>query len=142
MKPTFAELEARCAALADVALSAIEYIDALPSMVVDTLPAMPGFDRDWAESVLKETPDTDAFLAEVRALGRKEGVNFAASRAAAAYNKGFIDKPLPEVYDVVRMILTAKEDLEVNPAEDGLSGEYAEKALEEWAEELRKGAAQ
>lgn len=27
------------------------------------------------------------------------------------------------------------------PAADGLSGEYAEKAIEDWAAQLRKGAA-
>ncbi|EOD2490128.1 hypothetical protein ACJJ2P_001835 [Escherichia coli] len=43
------------------------------------------------------TPATDAFLAEVRASARNEGINYAASRLAAAYNHGFIDKPLAEV---------------------------------------------
>lgn len=38
------------------------------------------------------------------------------------------------------MILTAKEDLANNPAEDGLSGEYAEKSLTEWEAALREGA--
>lgn len=47
---------------------------------------------------------------------------------------------MAEVGGVVRMILTAKEDLASNPAEDGLSGEYAEKALAEWEIELREGA--
>lgn len=91
-----------------------------------------------------ETPSTDAFLAEVRAQGRSEGINFAASRLAAAYNHGFVDKPLTEVYDVVRMILDAKEELgnSTLPAADGLSGEYAEKFLEEFAAQLRQGAAQ
>lgn len=35
-----------------VARAALEYIDALPSEVIATLPAMPGFDRDWADEVL------------------------------------------------------------------------------------------
>lgn len=35
-----------------VARAALQYIDALPSEVVATLPAMPGFDRDWANEVL------------------------------------------------------------------------------------------
>ncbi|CAH3669054.1 hypothetical protein AI2668V1_2079 [Citrobacter freundii] len=83
----------------------------------------------------------DAFLAEVRASARNEGINYAASRLAAAYNHGFVDNPLAEVYDVVRMILTAKEDLANDPAADGLSGEYAEKSLAEFAAQLRKGAA-
>ncbi|HIA0313971.1 TPA: hypothetical protein ACWOS7_004957, partial [Salmonella enterica subsp. enterica] len=83
------------------------------------------------------------FLAEVRASARNEGINYAASRLAAAFNHGFLDKPVSEVLDVTRMILSAKEDLANDPlpADDGLSGEYAEKAIEEWAAQLRKGAA-
>ncbi|AMW59650.1 TPA: Eae protein [Salmonella enterica subsp. enterica serovar Weltevreden] len=80
---------------------------------------------------------------EVSAEARNEGINYAASRLAAAFNHGFLDKPVSEVLDVTRMILSAKEDLANNPlpADDGLSGEYAEKAIEEWADQLRKGAA-
>ncbi|EFH4933240.1 ead/Ea22-like family protein [Escherichia coli] len=87
-----------------------------------------------------ETPATDAFLAEVRAEARNEGINYTASRLAAAFNHGFINKSLREVFDVTRMILSAKEELanELHPI-DGLSGEYAEKSLEEWAEQIRKG---
>ncbi|EBS2156683.1 TPA: hypothetical protein M8Y56_003543 [Salmonella enterica subsp. enterica serovar Infantis] len=86
-------------------------------------------------------PATDAFLAEVRASARNEGINYAASRLAAAFNHGFLDKPVSEVLDVTRMILSEKEDLANDslPAADGLSGEYAEKAIEEWAAQLRKG---
>ncbi|ENJ3383375.1 hypothetical protein AB1B75_004881 [Salmonella enterica] len=89
------------------------------------------------------TPATDAFLAEVQASARNEGINYAASRLAAAFNHGFLDKPVSEVLDVTRMILSAKEDLANDPlpAADGLSGEYAEKSIEEWATQLRKGAA-
>ncbi|EOC9629693.1 hypothetical protein [Enterobacter ludwigii] len=88
-----------------------------------------------------ETPATDAFLAEVRAQARNEGINYAASRLAAAFNHGFVDKPLAEVYDVVRMILDTKEELANStlPAEDGLSGEYAEEFIENSTVELRKG---
>ncbi|EOX8534859.1 hypothetical protein AIT80_004878 [Salmonella enterica subsp. diarizonae] len=91
-----------------------------------------------------ETPATDAFLVEVRASARNEGINYAASRLAAAFNHGFLDKPVSEVLDVTRMILSAKEDLANNPlpADDGLSGEYAEKSIEEWAAQLRREAAQ
>ncbi|EKY6590753.1 hypothetical protein QFM24_001134 [Escherichia coli] len=87
-----------------------------------------------------ETQATDAFLAEVRAEARNEGINYTASRLAAAFNHGFINKSLREVFDVTRMILSAKEELanELHPI-DGLSGEYAEKSLEEWAEQIRKG---
>ncbi|MDA6339780.1 hypothetical protein OSK59_15230 [Escherichia coli] len=95
---------------------------------------------NWV-SELTETPATDAFLAEVRAETRNEGINYTASRLAAAFNHGFINKSLREVFDVTRMILSAKEELANEPHPiDGLSGEYAEKSLEEWAEQIRKGA--
>lgn len=99
---------------------------------------------EWYVDVLKaamETPATDAHLAEVRAQARNEGINYAASRLAAAYNHGFVDKPLAEVCDVVRMILDTKEELANStlPAADGISGEYAEKFLAEFAAQLRKG---
>ncbi|ENU8639273.1 ead/Ea22-like family protein [Salmonella enterica] len=92
---------------------------------------------------IPETPATDAFLAEVRAEARNEGINYTASRFAAAFNHGFINKSLREVFDVTRMILSAKEELANEPHPlDGLSGEYAEKSLEEWAEQIRKGSSQ
>lgn len=96
-----------------------------------------------AVSPQEPTQATDAFLAEVQASSRNEGINYAASRLAAAYNHGFIDKPLAEVSDVVRMILDAKDELAnaTIPPADGLSGEYAEKSLAEFAAQIRKGAA-
>ncbi|HAW0292373.1 TPA: DUF4752 domain-containing protein [Escherichia coli] len=95
---------------------------------------------EWEDDVT-ETPATDAFLAEIRAAARNEGINYTASRLAAAFNHGFINKSLREVFDVTRMILSAKEELANEPHPiDGLSGEYAEKSLEEWAEQIRKGA--
>ncbi|EIW8567034.1 hypothetical protein CLJ39_07590 [Klebsiella pneumoniae] len=89
-----------------------------------------------------DTPATDRIVAGIKAEGRAEGINYAASRLAAAYNHGFVDKPMAEVFDVVRMILTAKEDLANDPvlAADGLSGEYAEKSLAEWEAALSEGA--
>ncbi|WDC12525.1 hypothetical protein PS040_06420 [Escherichia albertii] len=70
-----------------------------------------------------ETPATDAFLTEVRAEARNEGINYTASRLAAAFNHGFINKSLREVFDVTRMILSAKEELANEPHPiDGLSG--------------------
>ncbi|HEA0351928.1 TPA: DUF4752 domain-containing protein, partial [Salmonella enterica] len=51
-----------------------------------------------------ENPATDDFLAEVQASARNEGINYAASRLAAAFNHGFLDKPVSEVLDVTRMI--------------------------------------
>ena len=89
-----------------------------------------------AVSPQEQTPATDRFLAEQRAQARIEGVNFAAARVAAAFNHGFIDKPTLEVYDVVKAVLGAKEELATAP-EDGLSGEYAEQALNDWSAKLR-----
>lgn len=99
-----------------------------------------GGDEDCAMSYCEPTPATDRIVAGIKADGRAEGINFAAGRLAAAFNHGFVDKPMAEVFDVVRMILTAKEDLANDPAADGLSGEYAEKSLAEWEAALREGA--
>lgn len=143
---TIAALEARCAALAaeNAALkSAKEIIRHLNANREEA--NFCGIDDchidDAVEAML--TPVTDAFLAEVRASARNEGINYAASRLAAAFNHGFLDKPVSEVLDVTRMILSAKEDLANDPlpTADGLSGEYAEKSIEEWAAQLRKGSA-
>jgi len=41
--------------VAEVARAALDYIDALPSDVVASLPAMPGFDRGWADGALSLT---------------------------------------------------------------------------------------
>lgn len=104
-----------------------------------------GMERGGFSDALNEikTPATDAFLAEIRAAARNEGINYTASRLAAAFNHGFINKSLREVFDVTRMILSAKEELANEPHPiDGLSGEYAEKSLEEWAEQIRKGGNQ
>lgn len=115
--------------------------------VKDGVQVNPMYARGWndyrAKSLQSDTPATDAFLAEIRAEARNEGINYTASRLAAAFNHGFINKSLREVFDVTRMILSAKEELanEAHPI-DGLSGEYAEKSLEEWAEQIRKGSSQ
>ncbi|WP_373368613.1 hypothetical protein [Yersinia enterocolitica] len=85
---------------------------------------------------------TNAFLDEIKTQARLEGINFAAGRLAAAFNHGFVDKPVAEVGDVVRMILGAKEDITSNPAEDGLSGEYAEQSLKDWEQQLSAAQAQ
>lgn len=131
----FAEAEAKCAALA-----------AENAALKQSEKEFNNFCRQeyygWEDN-FTETPATDAFLAEIRAEARNEGINYTASRLAAAFNHGFINKSLREVFDVTRMILSAKEELanEAHPI-DGLSGEYAEKSLEEWAEQIRKGGSQ
>ncbi|MEA1204923.1 hypothetical protein [Enterobacter hormaechei] len=155
MKPTYEELEAKCAALAaenaqmlrlltDISENHDEYVNqdeylyaGIPMDYVSEINAYVSRDVE-AENPFMQT---DAFLAEVRAQARNEGINYAAGRLAAAFNHGFVDKPLAEVCDVVRMILDTKEELENStlPAADGLSGEYAEAFLEESAAQLRKG---
>lgn len=105
-------------------------------------PTNEGYLHMICDTFADETPATDRIVAGIKAEGHAEGINFAASRLAAAFNHGFVDKPMAEVGDVVRMILTAKEDLANYPAlpADGLSGEYAEKSLVEWEAVLREGA--
>ncbi|WP_370991334.1 hypothetical protein [Enterobacter kobei] len=129
----FAEADAMCAALAaEKEKFAVEC--AATKIAIAYL-------KSGRHDFTLNTPATDAFLAEVRAQARNEGINYAASRLAAAFNHGFVDKPLSEVYDVVRMILDTKEELANStlPAADGLSGEYAEEFLEEFAAQIRKG---
>ncbi|EDR2928252.1 Eae-like protein [Salmonella enterica subsp. enterica] len=161
----YAELDAKYAALAadnDKAMESLKQANAVVKLAHEKFSAMAAENTalkksevefneycrrecedvgDTWEDDFTETPATDAFLAEVRGSARNEGINYAASRLAAAFNHGFLDKPVSEVLDVTRMILSAKEDLANNPlpADDGLSGEYAEKSIEEWAAQLRKG---
>ncbi|EBF0446566.1 hypothetical protein ACK1DA_004284 [Salmonella enterica] len=133
----YAELEAKCAAM--VAENA-ELKSALNDILQPDAAVLERNHRVRALDAM-ETPATDEFLAEVRASARNEDINYAASLLAAAFNHGFLDKPVSGVIDVTRMILSAKEDLSNDPlpADDGLSGEYAEKAIEEWADQIRKG---
>lgn len=145
----YAALEAKCAALAaeNVGIKSaipeprdIEYDN--DNMDDVSLAEDFGFNHavERMRRRIPEIPATDAFLAEIRAAARNEGINYTASRLAAAFNHGFINKSLREVFDVTRMILSAKEELANEPHPiDGLSGEYAEKSLEEWAEQIRKG---
>ena len=139
-----AEGEARCAALA-AELSAVEAIHNDAVFITDEHyeQCPPEVQKMIRSLAVMQIPAYQAFLAEVRAQARNEGINYAASRLAAAFNHGFVDKPLSEVCDVVRMILDTKEELANStlPAADGLSGEYAEEFLEEFAAQLRKGAA-
>ncbi|HAM7468936.1 TPA: ead/Ea22-like family protein [Escherichia coli] len=143
-----AELETNLAALAAENELARKAVQAFCDVVGDNTEVIAEeVGRDGVLVILEamkatgNMPATDAFLAEIRAEARNEGVNYTASRLAAAFNHGFINKSLREVFDVTRMILSAKEELANEPHPiDGLSGEYAEKSLEEWAEQIRKGA--
>jgi len=130
----YAALEAKCSALAaEKEKFAVEC--AATKIAIAYL-------KSGRQDFSLNTPANDAFLAELRAQSRNEGINYAASRLAAAFNHGFVDKPLAEVCDVVRMIMDTKEELANStlPAADGLSGEYAEKFLEEFAAQLRQEA--
>ncbi|EHA5609957.1 ead/Ea22-like family protein [Escherichia coli] len=142
-----AELEASRAALAAENALARKAVQAFCEVVGDNTEIISELvGQDGVLVILKamkatgNMSATDAFLAEIRAEARNEGINYTASRLAAAFNHGFINKSLREVFDVTRMILSAKEELANEPHPiDGLSGEYAEKSLEEWAEQIRKG---
>lgn len=142
-----AELEASRAALAAENALARKAVQAFCEVVGDNTEIISELvGQDGVLVILKAMKATgnmsaiDAFLAEIRAEARNEGINYTASRLAAAFNHGFINKSLREVFDVTRMILSAKEELANEPHPiDGLSGEYAEKSLEEWAEQIRKG---
>lgn len=142
-----AELEASRAALAAENALARKSVQAFCDVVGDNTEVIcEEVGRDGVLVILEamkatgNMPATDVFLAEIRAEARNEGINYTANRLAAAFNHGFINKSLREVFDVTRMILSAKEELANEPHPiDGLSGEYAEKSLEEWAEQIRKG---
>ncbi|EHV4510559.1 hypothetical protein K0L96_004700 [Escherichia coli] len=152
----FAEAEAKFAALA-AENAGLKYVQPQP-FGPEMMKALDAYEKHQDEvpetgmlnaffilrdSIRVETPATDAFLSEIRAEARNEGINYTANRLAAAFNNGFINKSLLEVFDVTLMILSAKEELANEPYPiDGLSGEYAEKSLEEWAEQIRKGGSQ
>lgn len=48
-------IEELCSALR----AAMEWIDAVPEEAAAAFPSMPGFDRDWVESLLADHPDED-----------------------------------------------------------------------------------
>ncbi|WP_400174749.1 hypothetical protein [Enterobacter hormaechei] len=142
MKLNYEELEAKCSALA-AELRAVEAIHNEAVFITDEHyeQCPPEVQKIIRSLAVMQIPAYQAFLAEVRSKARNEGINYAAGRLAAAFNHGFVDKPLAEVFDVVRMILDTKEELANStlPADDGLSGEYAEKFLEDSSAQLRKG---
>ncbi|WP_072195517.1 ead/Ea22-like family protein, partial [Salmonella enterica] len=108
-----AALEAKCAALAAENELARKAVQAFCDVVGDNTEVIAEeVGRDGVLVILgamKATGNisaTDAFLAEIRAEARNEGINYTASRLAAAFNHGFINKSLREVFDVTRMILS------------------------------------
>ncbi|MCQ4966194.1 hypothetical protein NE616_00645 [Enterobacteriaceae bacterium DFI.7.85] len=78
-----------------------------------------------AENPFKET---DAFLAEVRAHGRTQGIYFVANRMLAAWEHGFIKRPESEVVDVARMILSSVEMLP-DAEEEDFEREFADEMM-------------
>ncbi|HHJ4497051.1 TPA: hypothetical protein ACQJXN_004139 [Escherichia coli] len=89
----------------------------------------------------RETPATDAFLAEVRAQAHKEGAHFVANRMLAAWEAGFIDDTAKNAADIARMILTSTEFMADAPEGD-FDRSFADGVLEDIAAQLRKGGNQ
>lgn len=87
------------------------------------------------------TPDTDVFLAEVRAQAHKEGAHFVANRMLAAWDAGFIDDTAKNAADIARMILTSTEFMAEAPEGD-FDRSFADGVLKNIAAELRQEAAQ
>ncbi|WP_409050280.1 ead/Ea22-like family protein [Enterobacter sp. RHBSTW-00175] len=88
--------------------------------------------------VMKKTPATSAFLAEVRAQAHKEGAHFVANRMLAAWDAGFIDDTAKNAADIARMILTSTEFMADAPEGD-FDRSFADGVLEDIAAQLRKG---
>lgn len=86
----------------------------------------------------RQTPATDAFLAEVRAQAHKEGAHFVANRMLAAWDAGFIDDTAKNAADIARMILTSTEFMADAPEGD-FDRSFADGVLEDIAAQLRKG---
>lgn len=86
------------------------------------------------------TPDTDAFLAEVRAQAHKEGAHFVANRMLAAWDAGFIEDTAKNAADIARMILTSTEFMPDAPEGD-FDRSFADGVLEDIADQLRQGGA-
>ena len=85
---------------------------------------------------LNETPVTDAFLAEVRAHGRTQGIYFVANRMLAAWEHGFIESPESEVIDVARMILSSVEMLP-DAEEEDFERDFADEMMGVLTDSLR-----
>ncbi|KJP72580.1 Eae protein [Enterobacter hormaechei subsp. steigerwaltii] len=135
MKPTYEELEAKCAALAAENAGLKSAIDA-------TIGWQQSTDPENVESVRMlvdvKTTATDVFLAEVRAQAHKEGAHFVANRMLAAWEAGFIDDTAKNAADIARMILTSTEFMADAPEGD-FDRSFADGVLEDIAAQLRKG---
>lgn len=147
----FAELEARCAALAAENAGLKAFGDKLNEMHNDLNGEGTGIQgraevacqQVALEAAMEEfdaikTPATDAFLAEVRAQAHKEGAHFVANRMLAAWEAGFIDDTAKNAADIARMILTSTEFMADAPEGD-FDRSFADGVLEDIAAQLRKG---
>ncbi|HDT1376846.1 ead/Ea22-like family protein [Enterobacter hormaechei] len=139
MKLNYEELEARCAALA----AELQSVKAMNDCLSEELR---GYESDGAFEGPKmhllwwqcETPNLDAFLAEVRAQAHKEGAHFVANRMLAAWEAGFIDDTAKNAADIARMILTSTEFMADAPEGD-FDRSFADGVLEDIAAQIRKG---
>lgn len=136
MKPTYEELEAKCAALAAENAGLNKFIAESCFVLAGEVPS-------WHQAIdhSPETPATDAFLAEVRSKAREEGAYFVANRMLAAWDAGFIDDTASNAADIARMILNSTEFMADAPEGD-FDRSFADGVLEGIAAQLRKGAAQ
>ncbi|MGK7521254.1 ead/Ea22-like family protein [Salmonella enterica] len=137
----YAELEAKCAALAaeceskKSALAAIlEHCPVNDPDIDKAVVAMIAYENLYCD----KTPATDIFLAEVRAQAHKEGAYFVANRMLAAWDAGFIDDTAKNAADIARMILTSTEFMADAPEGD-FDRSFADGVLEGIAAQLRKG---
>ncbi|HHL6983897.1 TPA: ead/Ea22-like family protein [Escherichia coli] len=144
----FAELEARCAALAAESALARKAVQAFCDVVGDSTEVIcEEIGRDGVLVILEamkatgNMPATDAFLAEVKTEARKEGAYFVANRMLAAWEAGFIDDTAKNAADIARMILTSTEFM-ANAREGDFDRSFSDGVLEDIADQLRKGGNQ
>ncbi|HDP4933804.1 TPA: Eae-like protein [Escherichia coli] len=142
-------LEARFAALAadnEKAMEAMRQADEVVKRAHSKLAALADENMALRSAIengmtAPETPATDAFLAEVRALAHKEGAHFVANRMLAAWDAGFIDDTAKNAADIARMILTSTEFMADAPEGD-FDRSFADGVLEDIAAQLRQEDAQ
>lgn len=83
-----------------------------------------------------KTPATDAWLNELKAAARAEGIHFSAGRILAAWESGFIDDTPASALDISGVVLTALEFLP-NATEDELKRDYVDEARERIRAQIR-----
>lgn len=137
----FAELEAKCAALA------VENAW-LNKFIVQSCYVFDGEQGELSDAYIcaidgrmPQTQVTDAFWDEVKTEARKEGAYFVANRMLAAWDAGFIDDTAKNAADIARMILTSTEFM-ANAPEGDFDRSFSDGVLEDIAAQLRKGGNQ